>query len=719
MLAPLLLLCLPAAGLEDDLKAIAATLARPDSLKHEAERARAGLRAANAASTEFWKRVRKSDEPARLLAGPLSALAASLSMNSKAGPVQPLNFKARRSLERDGVKVQMVTFTSPTGLTVTANLYAPVKRPAKMPGLVIVHSHHNPKEQGELQDMGQLWAKAGCYVIVLDQLGHGERRQHPFATAKDYPTRFAVGRQDYYFRHNVAAQLQAAGESLVGWMIVDISAAVTALLEQPNIDRERIAVLGSVAGGGDPAAVAAALDKRIKAAVVFNFGGPQPETRFPLPPDADAAFNYAGGGSWETTRNLAYSARDGFLPWVIVAGVAPRRLVYAHEFSWDEKRDPVWKRLRELWAKQKQPGLVREAHGFGTLTGKGKDRGSHCNNIGAVHRKGIHAAFKQWWGVDAKEPSERKRWTTAELRCLGEKEQLPPARELARKLALRNAVPAEREDLKAHWAKLLHVVEFKADAKWIEKPITGAAVFSAGNEERDTRVTLFVPKREGKAPLTVLFGQGGAKELLAKRAADVAALIKKGEAVAVLDLGGTANLPPGNRGRTSSSTSVAASWLMLGKPLLGERLYQLRGELARLRLRKDIDGKKVRLWGDSTAPAYSGKADVVPLEHTQPPNAEPVGAHLAILAALFEEGIVEVRACGGLASWLSLLDGPAVHFPYDNVVPGAALADWPALCKALGPVPVRLERLVDGANRLVPLAEARKLYAGAKNVTVN
>jgi hypothetical protein len=95
-----------------------------------------------------------------------------------------------------------------------------------------------------------------------------------------------------------------------------------------------------------------------------------------------------------------------------------------------------------------------------------------------------------------------------------------------------------------------------------------------------------------------------------------------------------------------------------------------------------------------------------------------VGAHVALLAALFDDGVTEVRARGGLASWLSLLDDAAVYFPYDNVVPGAAISgDWPALCAAVGK-PIRLEGLVDGRNQPVPPEEARKLYAGAKNVTV-
>ncbi len=88
-----------------------------------------------------------------------------------------------------------------------------------MPGIVIIHSHHNPKTQGELQDMGMTWARAGCLVLVPDQLGHGERRQHPFVDAKSYPKPFKVGRQDYYFRYNLGVQLQLIGDSLMGWMV--------------------------------------------------------------------------------------------------------------------------------------------------------------------------------------------------------------------------------------------------------------------------------------------------------------------------------------------------------------------------------------------------------------------------------------------------------------------------------------------------------------------
>jgi hypothetical protein len=56
-----------------------------------------------------------------------------------------------------------------------------------------------------------------------------------------------------------------------------------------------------------------------------------------------------GGGSWESTRNIRLSGSTGFLPWVIVGSVAPRGLIHAHEFAWDQEHDPVWARYQTIW----------------------------------------------------------------------------------------------------------------------------------------------------------------------------------------------------------------------------------------------------------------------------------------------------------------------------------------------------------------------------------
>src|SRR5919108_522678 len=121
--------------------------------------------------------------------------------------------------------------------------HGPAEDRDRMPVILIVHSHHAPKEQGELQDMGVTWAKLGCLVLVIDQLGHGERRQHPLATAKDYPKEFRVGRQDYYFRYNLNLQLSLVGESLMGWMAWDLMRGLDVTLSNIGADKERVILL--------------------------------------------------------------------------------------------------------------------------------------------------------------------------------------------------------------------------------------------------------------------------------------------------------------------------------------------------------------------------------------------------------------------------------------------------------------------------------------------
>ena len=94
-------------------------------------------------------------------------------------------------------------------------------------------------------------------------------------------------------------------------------------------------------------------------------------------------FRAASRASW----NLRLSARDGFLPWVIVGSVAPRHVVHAHEFAWDKDKDPVWKRYQKIWGDFYGAGdHLGVAHGKGLLKGQPPEA-SHCTNIGKFHRR--------------------------------------------------------------------------------------------------------------------------------------------------------------------------------------------------------------------------------------------------------------------------------------------------------------------------------------------
>lgn len=704
-------------------------------VKHAQER----LEAANRRSSLEWRQISSRDQWESYKRKCLEALRTSLGQFV----VIPKNLHVRvtGTLPGDRFQVENLVFESRPGLWVSANLYLPDPLRASMPGILIGHSHHNPKTQGELQDMGMTWARLGCLVLVMDQLGHGERRQHPFVSAKDYSGQFAVGRQDYYFRYNTGIQLHLIGDSLVGWMVWDLWRGVDLLLSRQGIDPKRIILMGSVAGGGDPVAVAAALDERIAAAVPFNFGGPQPETPYPLPADAEGTFNYAGSGDWESTRNLRLSCRDGFLPWTIVGGIAPRRLIYAHEFSWDQEHDPVWKRLQRICTDfYGRPDSLDYTHGFGVLQGR-PPQASHCNNIGVPHRQRIHAALKHWFNIPASEADEyQKRFDAGDLICFKEEivRQLKPMKlhELASGLAeerLRHArsevnplTPAARlTRLQDRWKSLLGSVQpRKVQVLRVQKNLEGSDGFELERIVLETEPGILVPlvvlKPDRQAPTPIVLGlaQSGKAGFLRERSGLVRELLNGGAAVCLPDLRGTGETSPGNsRGRESADTSISSTELMLGETMVGARLRDVRGILRFLRSRPDLDASRVAVWGDSFAPANAPERDLrIPLGVPEEPGlSEPLGGLLALLTALYEKDVRVVLARGGLTSFESVLENEFCYIPHDEVIPGVlAVGDLCDVAGALAPRPVRLEGLVDGLNRRAELKTVATEYEPAR-----
>ena len=169
-----------------------------------ADDVRARIASANRRSSTTWAGIRSRAQWERFRDARIEALRRSLGRSPAIA--EPLKTQTTGTFVGDGFRIENLVFGRRPGLMVTANLYEPIQPVNSMPGILICHSHHNPKTQGELQDMGMTWARQGCLVLVMDQLGHGERRQHPFRSERDYSGEFRLGRQDYYFRYNTGIQ---------------------------------------------------------------------------------------------------------------------------------------------------------------------------------------------------------------------------------------------------------------------------------------------------------------------------------------------------------------------------------------------------------------------------------------------------------------------------------------------------------------------------------
>ena len=652
-----------------------------------------------------------------------------------------LNVRVTKTLDGDGFLIDNLVYQSRPGIWVTANLYKPAKPTENMPGILIAHSHHRPKTQGELQDMGMTWARQGCLVLVIDQLGHGERADHPFQSEQDYKADpdFKWWRQDYYFRFNTNAQLDLVGESLMGWMVWDLMRGVDLLLAHPGVDSDKIILLGAVAGGGDPAGVTAALDKRIAAAVPFNFGGPQPETRFPLPEDADLHFNYLSGAYWESTRNLRGTGEGGFLHWLIVGSIAPRKLIYAHEFAWDRERDPVWKRLNTLYGFYDEPDGIDYTLGRGSVKGRPPEA-THCTNIGRHHRQRIHAAFARWFGINVSPDDEYSEQMearqllsmTEEARVELKPQKLFEVLSHRADTQLRSAhvglekmkAVERREQLQSKWKELLGEIEPRERIQELSRKsellpgseILVERVVLQTEPEFILPLMLLVPqqKEQSGSPIVVAVSQSGMSGFLRHRSAEIAKLLAEGATVCLLNVRDAGKSRGDHGAGGNGSTSFYA--LYFETPMLGYRLRDLRATLKYLRTREDLNVQNFALWGDSFAPANPAETNFqVPWRVSgRPKFSEPLGGLLALMGALFESDVQAVYVQGGLSAYASILKSPYNYVPHDVIVPGVlTVGDLPDLVAALPPCSVRLHGLVDGLNRRSSKEEVHATYAPA------
>jgi len=208
-----------------------------------------------------------------------------------------------------------------------------------------------------------------------------------------------------------------------------------------------------------------------------------------------------------------------------------------------------------------------------------------------------------------------------------------------------------------------------------------------------------------------MIAQAGKEKFLQHRADAIAHLLKNNIAVALPDLRGTGETRPGNdRGQYSWDTSLAASQLMLGQPLLGQRLTDLLQTINYLKSRKDLNHQSIALWGDS----FSKPNNPTPLNTPDsknpfksplridnlPRNAEPLGPTLALLTSLFHKNIKAVYTHRGLISYRNILQSRFIHLPFDTIIPNALkFHDLPDLTAALAPTPLHLESMTNAWNQ--------------------
>ncbi len=690
------------------------------------------IEAAVLAERRAWEQVQTRADWEKFRDTRIQALRKSTGIFPPERPPLEARVTARHS--GDGYRLENIVFQVRPRYWMTANLYLPLRTKGRMPGIIIVHSQHYPKAQGELHDMGELWARTGAAVLVMERPGYGERVE----TTPWY-------RQSYASRATFTKQLFVAGESYSGWAAWDIIRCVDYLLDRPEIDRQKIILLGSVAGGGEPAGVAAALDSRIAAVAPFNYD--------------QGHVRVHGDSPGQIAKQ--------FSPWLVAASVAPRRFVRAFEFGWEGAEEPdypnLWfdgfRRSQQVWGFYGAIDNLAASQAYGLIR-LSMERVSHCFSIGPQQRAELYPILQRWFGIPL--PSAKdlailpdSMLTVNPLRDEARRQEAARRRPHSDLLSMTPAASAQVERRKMHQLayeigeRHLRTAREKLASLGASQraqhlrdalrpslgdiepvPSPGAEVVSrralsiadveavslAVEDGIDVPLLLLIPRDQKPTGVVVAVSQGGKERFLANRTADLEALLRAGIAVCLADVRGTGETSPAQTaGENGALNSLAQREFDLGRSLLGSRLKDLRTVLAYLRTRPELGRRRIAVWGESFAPPNESPLYLDEIEYEVGPQiqyrADPTGAHLALLAGLYEPDVRAVAARGGLTGYLSVLEDAFTYVPLDAIVLGILKAgDIPDIAAAVAPRPVLLEGQVNGRN--IRVAAAPKHPAG-------
>jgi dienelactone hydrolase len=198
-------------------------------------------------------------------------------------------------IEREGYRIEAVSFATFAGLRMTANAYVP-QSSGRVPGVLIVHGHWpHGRRDPQVQFRCLALVKSGYFVLAVDCIGAGER---------------AVTLPGAYHGGVDGAALWLHGYSLFGIQIHENVRACDYLVSRPEVDSARLAITGA-SGGGNQSFYTGAWDTRFSAVI---------------PVCSTGAYRHMVGNSncvCETPRALPAAMEQGAL----FSLIAPRALL--------------------------------------------------------------------------------------------------------------------------------------------------------------------------------------------------------------------------------------------------------------------------------------------------------------------------------------------------------------------------------------------------------
>jgi dienelactone hydrolase len=596
----------------------------------------------------------------------------------------PLNARTVASFERPGYRVEKVLYESRPNFHIPANLYIPSNARPPFPGVLFQMGHTlNGKAGDTYQRCCQGLVKLGYLVLAFDPMGQGERVYYPDVAGKR--TRLPSADAE----HTVPGkQMLLYGDSSSRLQLWDAVRSLDYLASHPLVDPKRLASTGQ-SGGGTITMLLMAVDDRLATAVVCS-GNTENV--------ACANFNPPGSTD-DAEQDFVYSGSAGFDRWDVFYPFAPKPLLitvsdkdffgtYSSQYianGWEE-----FQKLRKVYEvlgkrDQLQWGDTPLPHGLSY------DSRLQVYSWFARYLKGETAPVKEEPAV-APEPDATLWVSQGGNAVQAFHGETPFSLNRARKIE-RTARPLDR----------LLRLDQPADARVSLKrrvPSTGLwleAIEVPSANRVWLPAWLYLPRTPDAAKPLVIALEPFGRNVRWHEGELYQNLALKGYAVCVPDLRGIGDLSPEySRGAPGHARSHQDeqdyTWasLILGKPLLGQRVTDILAVAAALRRYGPVSGKRLTL-------AASARLTVP-----------------ALFAAALDAKIGDLYLSGGLLSYRSIVDVEEYNTAFADFLPNVLLhTDLPEIAATIAPRKIVLAGAVDATGERVEAEKVRALYGGA------
>ena len=559
----------------------------------------------------------------------------------------PLQARVTGVLEREGYRIEKVIFESRPGFLVTSNLYLPMGRSGPRPAVLVCCGHSENSKCAEAENaVAQELVHQGYVVLVFDPPGQGERYQ--YLEANDaLKSRYGHATYEHAQAGN---QMVLVGETSSAWFVWDGVRALDYLLTRPEVDARHVGVTGN-SGGGMQTTYLCGLEPRL---------------------------TMAAPSCWVTTirrnaQNELTQDTEQCLPRVLafgldqsdfIAAFAPKPVVlHAQERDFFDVRgtEEAYARLKQLYTLLGKPDNIRLHIGPGYHSYPRANREATCRLFNAA--AGIAA-----------EPDEKQivieqdetLWCTARGNVAFEKsrtlfsftreksEMLARTRQALEGDALRKAVRAVLKMPAVSGVPDFAILRNAGRNRYTAKGYcTYAVTTEPGVEAIVTR--LFDDRLMSRPPQglkrAVLYVSHQSADMELREEPLVAELLKAEENAAfyacdVRGIGESKPSPLGAAAPFDSDYFFAANCLMLDRPLLGQKVF---------------DVLRVLEW---LAAQGHGEVHLV---------AKGWGALAATFAAMLGTNIAQVTLKHALRSFAEVAEAEDYRWPYAAMLPGMLL----------------------------------------------